>query len=361
MKDIRKFKNSLYIIRYQINKITNENIMLALKEDFSWEIKSWGVLLLFYIITTLFAIQTFITINTIPGTLLLYFIVNTIFIILATVNIFFSHPSFRFGISMFFLVFNTFLIPASINGYLQHIEYSLATALLYTIFAIAVTPKSIAFSILLSSIGFASFTVSQYSFLINSTTDTTKILQLKIVDQEYNKLSEFKVKHENWKFLGDNFKEDLKLSTYSNNSILKIPNEFTISWKTNNKKYQRQVIIKKSEAKKIDTNSLGDFKGKDKSFFYNSSILPEHMKMVAYFISAAIIAFMWKLLIHKMTTLYNSAGAAIETKLNKKLQNLKSDIESQESDQQMLKEEIALQILEMNKATNYVEPEEDSD
>ncbi len=333
--------------------------MLALKEDFSWEIKSWGVLLLFYIITTLFAIQTFITINTIPGTLLLYFIVNTIFIILATVNIFFSHPSFRFGISMFFLVFNTFLIPASINGYSQYIEYSLATALLYTIFAIAVTPKSIAFSILLSSIGFACFTVSQYSFLIKNTTDTTKILQFKVVDQEYKKLSKFKVKHDNWKFLGEDFNKTRKLSAYSSTSTIDIPDELTLSWKIKDKEHKRQVVIKKSEVKKIISNSLDDFKDEDKSFFHNLSVLSEHIQMVGYFMSAAIIAFMWKLLITKMTTLYKTAGSAIEARLDKKVKNLESDIESKESEQQMLKEEIALQILEMNKATNYVEPDED--
>ncbi len=277
-----------------VTKKYYEEIMIKLIDKFNWECGCWITHIVFFAITTIFATDAITADNT-PESLLYYSVISSVLVLISTINIFFSSekfkniiPKIKYIVALFIVIMNTYIIPFSLNAYGQAPEIALTTTLLYLIIIIAISPRTVAIGALVAAISFSCYFVSENSRLLAQSETIEEVKE-------------------------DNKEEDKKLTLKEKKEI-----------------ERKQNIIENEKAAELQS---------------------KYILLSIYFVLAACVAFCWRLLIKKMVQLFKLAGQNTSSLFAKKIKNLEDTVDKSESEKLTMKEEMALQIMEMNQLT----------
>jgi hypothetical protein len=77
----------------------------------------------------------------------------------------------------------------------------------------------------------------------------------------------------------------------------------------------------------------------------------DYFRIISGYMAVAVLAFLWRLLVGKMYSVYMSALSATSSNVLKDVDALRKDLESAKNEYRLLKEETAMHIVEMNQIT----------
>jgi len=357
----------------------------------SWETANWLNQLVFYLIGCCFFF-TAIFQYSYRETMWYYFFFSTFLLIIASVNSIFSKSSVRFLVAVTVIMLNSFIIPFAAYSFGKTTGFAVAASLVFIIITIAISPRMVALGALFAAIGFSCF-LHWYWYKIEFENMPIKRLEESVENSQHKDRDSDLIDKTN--FTAYTVKKDSTLREISSlPGVYNNPEDWPSLYRANlkkvknpTKKVKAGTILKvplmisvknytvKTPATLREISALpGVFDNADNwdmLFKANKKIImnPDEIiatgtvlkvpcqridiksdliKIAILYLVAVFVAYCWRLLILKMYTLYIQAKGFAPVVDTTAVNALEQQLGKTQEDQRLLKEEIALQIIEMN-------------
>lgn len=364
-------------------------------EKFIWETRNWLNQLLFFI-----AGIAFFSIGKGHGTdgVWLYLGVNTVLLFIGLGNILGLKGSIRYFTSLTIIVANTFILPLSFYSYTGNLSYGVGASLIYVVLTFMISPYLVSSAALISAVAFASYLDYDKNVFEKYPVFKQQIAELNKDNMDIEKNIESKVKYHIVTPKDTNLKAisaledvygnpDYWFTIYqANKNIMKeptqelqpgvklvIPLSKGIPYKIKYYTVKRETSLQTISSYKEVYNSKDDWpylfeanksKLRDPQLLVLAGtvlIVPELPKTpytnffriaLAYLLAAAT-AFLWRIFIGKMYKICMMALDKSAKTSSKEVDAIKKQLEITTNEYRLLKEEVALNILEMNKIVGF--------
>lgn len=266
----------------------------------------------------------------------LYLAVSVLLLVLTAVNAIVSFGVLRQFLGLLLVLVSCFSIPFAMNSYGIELNYVVLFAMLYCMAIISIAPKYVGLTTLLASIGFACYL--HYDALV--------FRKLPVYDNELSSLERRLVVEGEaaLKASGVSFFKVSKEMSLHDISALKDVFGDAAKWD----------CLYKANRSRLD--------GPDSSVQAGTILivppLPkvspyDFMKLGFWFVAGAVLAFCWRLLVGKMYELFTISSSNSSKSAMKQVDDLNGQLDNARKEFNLLKEEVSLQIIEMNKITGF--------
>ena len=266
----------------------------------------------------------------------LYLSVSILLLIVTAVNAILSFGIIRQFLGLLFVLISCFVIPFAMNAYGFSLNYVVLFGMLYAMTIIAISPKYVGIGTLIASIAFACYL--HY--------DAVVFRKLPVYDKDLAELErrlvtegEAQLKEAGVIF----FKVPKEMSLKDVSALKEVygdPAKWDYVYKANKSRLD-------GVDKDIQTGTVLLIAPIPKVIPY------DFVKLGFWFVLGSVLAFCWRLLVGKMFELFMLSTANTSKVAQRQLDELNSQLESTRRDFRLLKEEVSLQIIEMNKITGF--------
>jgi hypothetical protein len=307
----------------------------AIKERLDWVSGAFGGQLLFFLV------GVFVYANGISSghgglSSQLYLAISVLLLALTAVNAIVSFGILRQFLGLSFAILSCFIIPFAFNTYGMSLNYVALCGMLYVMLVIAISPKYVGVGTLLASIGFACYL--HY--------DAVVFLKLPVYDKDLEALE---------RRLGSEGEAAMRDAGVK---FFKVPKEMNLKDACASKEVYgdpaKWEFLYKANKSRVD--------GPDRNVQSGTVLIVPPLPKLApmdlinlgvWFVAGALIAFCWRLLVGKMFELYALSTSNNSKVAQKQLDDANGQLDGVKKEFQLLKEEISLQVIEMNRITGF--------
>jgi hypothetical protein len=242
----------------------------------------------------------------------------------------------RFLLGLTFVLSNCFVIPFTLNACGADIGYIVMLALAYMIVLIAFAPVYVGSAALIASIFFACYMHK----------DAVVFRKLPVYDKDLAALERRVITE------GEPALKALGVKMY------KVPREMSLKEVAAEKDVYGDPLkwdfIYKANKSRVDGPESRVPAGVSLIVAPLPVVDPMNfVKLGFWFVAGALVAFCWRVLVGKMFKLFTMTSADSSRIVKREMGELQGELDSARREFKLLKEEISLQIIEMNKITGF--------
>lgn len=265
-----------------------------------------------------------------------YMGMSILIVFLTTVNALILRGELRRFFGVVFTLVYTVMLPLSFSAFGVQLEYVIGFALLMTILMIAIVPVKLGVAVLLASLAFACYIHWDKVLLSKAPISDKQLIELErsYASGSGNPVAEglMKVYH---------VKKPMNLKTISALAdVYDSVENWTYLYKANRGKVEspEQNVIPGTE---LIVPTLPSVPKNNYVF------------IIICYIGAAVLAFCWKLLIARMYEMFFLGLSSNVKVMQARLSDFEQKLGQTNDESKLIKEKLALQIIEMNKITGY--------
>lgn len=311
------------------------NMKDAIKERLDWVSGSLGAHFVFFVIGSVVCLKGLAD-GHCGLSAQLYLAVSVLLLVVTAVNAIVSFGVLRHFLGLIFVLTSCFAIPFAMNAYGFDLSYVVLFGMLYAMAIIAISPKYVGFATLLASIAFACYL--HY--------DAVVFRKLPVYDKDLAGLE---------RRLVTEGEASLKAAGVG---FFKVSKEMSLQDISSQKEVYgdptKWDVLYKANRSRVD--------GPDKNVQAGTLMLVpplpqlapyDFMKLGFWFVAGALLAFCWRLLVGKMYELFTLSSNNTSKAVLRQIDDLNGQLDSSRREFNLLKEEVSLQIIEMNKITGF--------
>jgi len=307
----------------------------AIKRRLDWVAGSWVAQVVFFAAGSVVCLRG-LSSGHASSSAQLYLSISVFMLVLSAVNAIVALGHIRSLFGLFFVILNTFILPFSLNSYGLPLNYVALAGMLFAMAVIAIAPRFVGVGTILASAAFACYL--HY--------DSVVFNRIPLYDRELAAL-ERRLVTEGESPIQDGSVKVFKVSkdmTLKELSGLKEVYGDPLRW---------EVLYKANKSRLAEP---------DKPVVAGTALLVPKLPEVtvknvvylaAWYLAGGIVAFFWRLLVGKMLELYSMAMSNTSKAAQGQINDLNAQLDSSKKEFRLIKEEMALQIIEMNKITGF--------
>ncbi len=307
----------------------------VIKRRLDWVSGSWASQVLFFAIGSVICLKGLSSGHAMSSAQL-YLSLSVFLLVISAINAIVSYGYVRSFFGLFFILLNTFILPFSLNSYGLPLNYVALAGMLFAMSVIAISPKFAGVGAILASAAFACYL--HY--------DSVVFNRIPLYDRELAAMERRLVSE------GEAPIKDGSIK------IFKVPREMSLKELSGLKDVYGDPL-KWEYLYKANKSRLAE---PDKPVVAGTALLVPALPAVTvknvlflafWYVAGGLVAFCWRMLVGKMLEFYSLAMSNSSKVAQGQIDELKTQVDSARKDFRLVKEEMALQIIEMNKITGF--------